>query len=194
MTLSCIGIHLSVSGFPWKCINSLVAFSASSGSFVHITHSSSPMSYISLPSSSNMNIHSPRAPLMAYSLQKKQKGGGATCTGRYLGRFVILGIYASVAVFLWHAFVPTRSEPGGSFRRKLLRAKRYLASTVLSNELGTRRPATKNVVIYAATQFFGHPITTERFLATCPDVQVSCYYQLDHITYLLLELLPHYSR
>ncbi|CCD69223.1 Alpha-(1,3)-fucosyltransferase fut-6 [Caenorhabditis elegans] len=91
--------------------------------------------------------------------------GGATCTWRYLGRFVTLGIYASVALFVWYTLVPTRSK--------------HKDSIAINNNNADPATAlipvhTKNVVIYAATKFFGHPITTERFLATCPDVQNYC--------------------
>ncbi|CAL2030997.1 unnamed protein product [Caenorhabditis brenneri] len=115
-----------------------------------------------------MYIHKP--PLTPRSSSdmgyKPVQNGISTCTWRYLGRFVTIGVYAAVALFLWYTLVPTRSKERGSITLK--------SDSNTDLEVSPAPVHTKNVVIYAATQFFGHPITTERFLATCPDVQNYC--------------------
>uniref|UniRef100_A0A1I7UDM4 Fucosyltransferase n=2 Tax=Caenorhabditis tropicalis TaxID=1561998 RepID=A0A1I7UDM4_9PELO len=108
------------------------------------------MSYIHKP------LLRPKSSEMGY--KSPLQSGNSMCTWRYLGRFVTLGVYAAVALFLWYTLVPTRSK-----------------EPISANLDASAAPViTKNVVIYAATKFFGHPITTERFLATCPDVQNYC--------------------
>ncbi|PIC44007.1 hypothetical protein B9Z55_004524 [Caenorhabditis nigoni] len=125
-----------------------------------------------------MYIHKP--PLLMKSPRRalmSQKTGGATCTWRYMGRFLTVGLYVAVAVFLWYTLVPTRSmghkeQESISLNSKDVKPKSDSEKPVVDSEKAVH--ATKNVVIYAATNFFGHPITTERFLATCPDVQNYC--------------------
>uniref|UniRef100_A0A8R1I820 Fucosyltransferase n=1 Tax=Caenorhabditis japonica TaxID=281687 RepID=A0A8R1I820_CAEJA len=115
--------------------------------------------------------------------------GGATFSWRYAGRFVTLAVYASIAFLLWCTFGPTRSQnefplydDSVATHRKppnlSISPNKTYSETIAIQSDETRvqpaRIATRNVVIYAATKFFGHPITTERFLATCPDVQKYC--------------------